>query len=256
MIISDALRCEMERDIEQCENCRNDIMANRLIQSLRIKYNGRGTRFQDAFADRLCGEDVFDRLSIISELFRMMLVESEEEKLAQSASQQEEKANPPQQQKTDVPTATAGTEKPRVFIVHGHDDAAKQEVARTLERAGFAPIILHEQASSGKTIIEKIEAYTDVCFGVILYTPCDLGRANKEDAQEKPRARQNVVFEHGYLIAKLKRERVCALVKDGVEIPGDMSGAVYIPMDSNGGWKLQLATEMRAVGLKFNLNTL
>lgn len=125
MIISDALRCEMERDIEQCENCRNDIMANRLIQSLRIKYNGRGTRFQDAFADRLCGEDVFDRLSIISELFRMMLVESEEEKLAQSASQQEEKANPPQQQKTDVPTATAGTEKPRVFIVHGHDDAAK-----------------------------------------------------------------------------------------------------------------------------------
>lgn len=194
-------------------------------------------------------------MSIISESFRMMLVESEEEKLAQSASQQEEKANPPQQQKTDVPTAAAGTGKPRVFIVHGHDDAAKLEVARTLEHAGFAPIILHEQANSGKTIIEKIEAYTDVCFAVVLYTPCDLGQAQK-DKRGRPRARQNVVFEHGYLIAKLKRERVCALVKDGVEIPGDMSGVVYIPMDSNGGWKMQLAAEMRAVGLKFDLNTL
>lgn len=254
MIISDALRCEMERDIEQCENCDNVFLADRLIRTLWFKYKERGARFQDAIC-RLPGEEVFERLSIISESFRMMLVESEEE-LEQSISYQEEKANPPQQQKTDVPTAAAGTGKPRVFIVHGHDDAAKQEVARTLERAGFAPIILHEQANSGKTIIEKIEAYTDVCFGVILYTPCDLGRANKEDAQEKPRARQNVVFEHGYLIAKLKRERVCALVKDGVEIPGDMSGVVYIPMDSNGGWKLQLAAEMRAVGLKFDLNTL
>lgn len=209
-----------------------------------------------------------------------MLWKSEEE-LTQSASRQEENANRPQQLKTDaplsvagtvvglqemanamtrfqgtnVPSVAAGTGKPRVFIVHGHDDAAKLEVALTLQRAGFEPIILHEQASNGKTIIEKIEKYTDVCYAVVLYTPCDLGRA-KENTQERPRARQNVVFEHGYLIAKLKRNRVCALVKDGVETPGDMSGVVYIPMGNDGGWKLKLATEMNAVGLNFDLNTL
>ena len=51
----------------------------------------------------------------------------------------------------------------KVFIVHGHDDALKIEVARTLEKAGLEAIILHEHANAGKTIIEKIEHYSDVC---------------------------------------------------------------------------------------------
>ena len=45
----------------------------------------------------------------------------------------------------------------KVFIVHGHDNAAKQEVARLVERLGLEAIILHEQVNRGKTIIEKIE---------------------------------------------------------------------------------------------------
>lgn len=94
----------------------------------------------------------------------------------------------------------------KVFIVHGHDDAAKQEMARTLEKSGFEAIILHEQASVGMTIIEKIESYTDVDYAVVLYTECDLGRDKTKKADdEKFRARQNVVFEHGYLMAKLTR---------------------------------------------------
>ena len=110
----------------------------------------------------------------------------------------------------------------KVFIVHGHDNAAIQEMARTLEKGGFEAIILHEQLDSGLTIIEKIERYADVDFAVVLYTECDLGRAKEMDQKdEKYRARQNVVFEHGYLIGKLGREHVCALVRGNVETPGD-----------------------------------
>lgn len=145
----------------------------------------------------------------------------------------------------------------KVFIVHGHDEAAKQAMARTLEHAGFEPIILHEQATSGKTIIEKIEAYTDVPFAVVLYTECDLGRAKEKKPENvRYRARQNVVFEHGYLIGRLGRERVCALVKGNVETPGDISGVVYIPMDDAGAWKANLAIEMRAAGLPVDMNKL
>lgn len=145
----------------------------------------------------------------------------------------------------------------KVFIVHGHDDAAKQETARMLEKIGYESVILHEQADSGKTIIEKIETYTNVAFAVVLYTECDLGRAKEEsESQERYRARQNVVFEHGYLIAKLGRERVCALVKGKVETPGDISGVVYTPMNTDGGWKLKLAQNMRAVGLAVDVNQL
>lgn len=143
----------------------------------------------------------------------------------------------------------------KVFVVHGHDDAAKQEVARALEKADFQAIILHEQPSGGKTIIEKIEANTDVAFAVVLYTPCDLGRGKEQNVEdEQGRARQNVVFEHGYLLGKLGRSRVCALVKDGVETPGDMSGVVYVPMDDKGAWKFELAKEMKATGLNVDAN--
>lgn len=143
----------------------------------------------------------------------------------------------------------------KVFIVHGHDIAAKSETARTLEKAGFEAIILHEQASAGKTVIEKIEANTDVAFAVVLYTPCDIGRAKEAKVDdERSRARQNVVFEHGYLIGKLGRKYVSALVKGNVETPGDISGVVYITMDDAGAWKMALAKDMTAAGLPVDMN--
>ena len=149
----------------------------------------------------------------------------------------------------------ASQAKQRVFIVHGHDNAAKQEMARTLENAGFEAIILHEQADTGLTIIEKIERYTDVNYAVVLYTECDLGRSKEDPVEkEKNRARQNVVFEHGYLIGKLGRDHVSALVKGNVETPGDISGVVYTKMDEDGAWKMALAKNMKAVGLDVDMN--
>lgn len=143
----------------------------------------------------------------------------------------------------------------KVFIVHGHDDMAKIETARTLEKAGFEAIILHEQADGGLTIIEKIEKYTDVDFAVVLYTECDVGRAKEAKIEEeKYRARQNVVFEHGYLIGKLGRNKVCALVKGDVETPGDISGVVYTAIDSAGAWKFQLFKNMKEAGLDVDYN--
>lgn len=144
--------------------------------------------------------------------------------------------------------------KTSVFVVHGHDDGAKNEVARFVEQIGFKAIILHEQASAGKTIIEKIEAYSDVGFAVVLYTACDLGASKKAPTAMKARARQNVVFEHGFLIGKLRRENVCALVKGDIEIPADISGIVYVALDDAGAWKLALAKELRSSGYKVNMN--
>jgi predicted nucleotide-binding protein len=141
----------------------------------------------------------------------------------------------------------------KVFIVHGRDDLAKTEAARFIEKLGFSAIILHEQASSGKTIIEKIEAHTNVGFAIVLYTPCDIGGLAGEKTQ-KSRARQNVVFEHGYLIGKLGRHNVCALVKDDVEIPNDISGVVYVPLDTHGAWHLSVAKELRNAGYSVDMN--
>jgi predicted nucleotide-binding protein len=146
--------------------------------------------------------------------------------------------------------ASVTRNKRKVFIVHGRNNAAKQEVSRFIERQGIETIILHEQANAGMTIIEKIEHYSnDADFALVLYTACDHGRGVHETRfPPKNRARQNVVFEHGYLMAKLGRENVCALVQGDIEVPNDISGVVYVALDPAGGWKLEVLKELKACG--------
>jgi predicted nucleotide-binding protein len=133
---------------------------------------------------------------------------------------------------------------PKIFVVHGHDNEAKTEVARFIERLGFQPLILYEQASKGRTIIEKFEANSDVGFAVVLLTPDDEG--SKKGQPAKPRARQNVVLELGYFVGRLGRDRVCALRRGEVEIPSDFDGVVYETYDEHGAWKGKLAKELEA----------
>lgn len=143
----------------------------------------------------------------------------------------------------------------QIFLVHGHDNEAKQTMARFLEKSGFEVIILHEQPDEGLTIIEKIEAYSNVGFAVVLYTECDLGRDKNDTVEnEKYRARQNVVFEHGFLIGKLGRSNVCAIVKGDVQTPGDISGVIYTSMDAGEAWKVKLMKNLKASGMNVDMN--
>lgn len=141
----------------------------------------------------------------------------------------------------------------KVFIVHGHDDLAKTKTARFVEKLGFEAVILHEQANKGMTIIEKIEANTDVGFAIVLYTGDDQGNTEESAAKGdlNARARQNVVFEHGYLVAKLTRSHVVPLVSGRVELPSDISGIVYVD-DAN--WQIEIAKEMKAAGYAVDFN--
>ena len=146
--------------------------------------------------------------------------------------------------------ATPATSK--IFIVHGHDEGARQTVARFIERIGFEAIILSEQANQGRTIIEKIEAHDDVGFAVVLLTPDDVGGKTADSL--RPRARQNVLLELGYFIARLGRTRVCALAKGELEIPTDFAGVVWEPLDDGGAWKTALARELKATGYGIDWN--
>lgn len=143
-----------------------------------------------------------------------------------------------------------------VFIVHGHDSLIRTQVELFLKEIDFDPVVLFKQPNEGATIIEKLERESkDAVFSIVLYTSCDLGN-DKENAIKtlNPRARQNVVFEHGYMCALLGRQKICALVEKGVEIPGDLSGLVYIDYDEKGAWKFSIAKEMIAAGLDVDLN--
>lgn len=134
-----------------------------------------------------------------------------------------------------------------IFLVHGHDDALKFEVARFLERATDEEVtILAEAPNRGRTVIEKLEQYSHVKFAVVLMTPDD---RVLDSGKEQARARQNVILELGLFLALLGRNNVCVLYKQGTEIPSDYSGIIFVEADNRGGWKWDLLKELRAADI-------
>ena len=144
-----------------------------------------------------------------------------------------------------------------VFIVHGHDNEAKVTVARFVENLGIKATILDEKVNEGRTIPQKFEEHAgEAGYAIVLLTPDDVGSSKDETDNPQPRARQNVILEFGYFWGRLGRKRLCVLYKEGVELPSDIRGIAYVPMDNFNGWQLKLGQEMQNAGLPVDLNKL
>jgi predicted nucleotide-binding protein len=140
----------------------------------------------------------------------------------------------------------------KVFIVHGHDDGSKNELASFLYRLGLTPIILHEHPNEGRTVVEKFEDYaSEVRYAFVLLTPDDVG--GKDKTELKPRARQNVVLELGYFMGKLGRNRVCGLYKEGIEIPSDVLGVLYLEYQELSERHFDIVQELGRAGYNINV---
>ncbi len=140
----------------------------------------------------------------------------------------------------------------KVLVVHGRNREVKEQVARFLMRLGLEPILLDEQPAMGRTLIEKLEAQAGIVFAVVILTGDDVGGLATRPRTLRLRARQNVIFELGFSVANLTRERVCALYQEGVELPSDMHGVEYMPLDPAGAWRAKLGRELYEAGLRFD----
>ena len=140
----------------------------------------------------------------------------------------------------------------KVFLVHGRDDVAKNEVALFLRAIGLEPIILHLRPNGGRHLLTKFREESEgASFAVVLMTPDDEG-GSAGASDQRPRARQNVVFELGFFIGKLEPARVAALLKGDVEKPSDFDGIAYITFDPGGRWKTDLARELHHAKVPFD----
>jgi predicted nucleotide-binding protein len=86
----------------------------------------------------------------------------------------------------------------------------------------------------------------------VLLTPDDVGGVSASELQS--RARQNVVLELGYFMARLGRQNVCAIYRGDLELPSDYMGVIYVPFDTGGAWRFLLAKELKAAGFPMYLN--
>lgn len=153
------------------------------------------------------------------------------------------------------PQTVNATPSDRVFLVHGRD-SSKHEVARFLERAKLKLVILEEEPNRGQTIIEKFETHaTNVAYAVVLLTPDDEGYLKGVSTDSRPRARQNVIFELGFFVGRLGRDKVALLYKGPVEIPTDFSGVAYISFEEE-DWQRKLLKELKAAELDVDSNCL
>lgn len=120
-----------------------------------------------------------------------------------------------------------------IFIVHGHDTEARDQLELILRRLGLEPFILMNSSGGGMTIIEALEGQIgkdhSADFGIALLTPDDLGYAKTDGATKaEPRARQNVILETGMLLSSLTRSRMALIVKGHLEIPSDLEGIIRL----------------------------
>lgn len=118
----------------------------------------------------------------------------------------------------------------KIFIVHGHDSDARDQLELILRRLGLEPFILQNSEAGSKTLVEALEAsiYKETGLGIILMTPDDYGYSKSQsEADRQPRARQNVILEMGMVMASLGRGRMLILKKGALELPSDAAGIQY-----------------------------
>ncbi|MDO8629336.1 MAG: nucleotide-binding protein [Phycisphaerales bacterium] len=147
-----------------------------------------------------------------------------------------------------IASATKTTSRD-VFVVHGHDHGLKNAVARFVQTLGLNPVILHEKADAGHTIIEKLEDHASPGFAVVLCTKDDVGGRSEAAPRLRPRPRQNVVLELGFFLGRLGRERVCAIVDPDVELPSDQDGVLFAP---RGEWQQKLLERLSTANYQFS----
>jgi len=119
----------------------------------------------------------------------------------------------------------------KIFIIHGHDNKARDELKSILsDDFKLEPIILSERVNAGETIIEKLEREIGGCnYAISLMTPDD-HVSNTSSSYYQPRP--NVIFETGWFFGKHGRgNKIIILAKKGEikpEIFSDISGMMRI----------------------------
>lgn len=259
----------LEKRVTELESFRPSVLLNwrdadPLIQALNASVGDALTRTFGSGSDEYRRYSAAANISLPHYSFQMEIheiVEELERSKKNSISLLQTAINSLKEQLEDIDEVVSGGtgtsltdfgKSRKVFVVHGHDEGSREAVVRFLEKCDFEPIILHEQANQGQTIIEKFEANADVSFAVVLLTPDDSVKGLEDEVIK--RARQNVILELGYFTGRLGRDRVCALKRGDVELPSDILGVVWTDFDAAGAWKQGLATELDAAGLNVDWN--
>jgi predicted nucleotide-binding protein len=165
-----------------------------------------------------------------------------------------EKFLPPiQKSETTVaqPAKSGSTIRRRIFVVCGTDDTMKQAVTEALVKLWLVPVVMCEEPSQGRKIVERFADYADVGFAVVLLSPDDsMYDKDESPTKRKLRPRQDVVFELGFLLGKLGKGNVLVFHREcaNFEGPTGFEGIKSVAFDDRDSWKIALIRELNNCG--------
>jgi predicted nucleotide-binding protein len=128
------------------------------------------------------------------------------------------------------------------------------EVGGFLAKMDLDPILPYDQSSKGMNLVAKFETNPDIVFAITLLTADEFGYSRGKPEEVSPRPNQNVIFDLGYLVGRMKQNLVCALYEEGLDLPSKYQGRVFVPYDADGLWRLLIARNMKLAGVDIDLN--
>jgi predicted nucleotide-binding protein len=91
-----------------------------------------------------------------------------------------------------------------------------------LRENNLVPIVMRAQPGMSRVLTDKFEAEASKCsFAFAIFTPDD---AVLVGSRQYGQARPNVIYETGWFIGRLGKERVVLLLKHGTEMHTDLQG--------------------------------
>lgn len=114
--------------------------------------------------------------------------------------------------------------KESIFISHGRSNEWYKIQAYVEKDLHLSTIELAQQPNLGRTVLQKLNEESSKCkIAIILMTADDLFESGEM------RTRENVLHEIGFFQGKLGLDKIVLLHEEGVNIPSNIHGLVYIP---------------------------
>jgi predicted nucleotide-binding protein len=161
------------------------------------------------------------------------------------------KSSAPTTQPQPAASTPSGTPR-RIMVVCGTDETMKQTITVALRKLGLASIVMSEQPSQGKKIVERFAAdYTDIGFAAVLLSPDVYVYPKGEEATKRERTpSMDVTLMFGFLLGKLGKDKVLAFYREipNFAFPINFEGVKFTALDDRDTWKLSLIRELSGCG--------
>jgi predicted nucleotide-binding protein len=151
---------------------------------------------------------------------------------------------PPSSSRASVPPVTKS-----VFVIHGRDELNTRRLQQLLQgEFGLNPIVMLAKPGMSRPLTDKFEDEAQRCsFAFALFTRDDeVANGSLSYMQARP----NVVYETGWFVGRLGRQRVALLLQEDVRIHSDLDGVSQIRFKDNIEEKfLEIRKELNAAGV-------